>query len=127
MTDAHRILEELDEDPSARSRSPATLQGGETPPPKKKPGVLTSKRRPHGEVVVVYPQELLGFSHGRFGHVGAAFVNGAARTETEERSAWENVRVFFFSAGSEGVNHEEHKPSRLLASTSVHLGLPSQP
>lgn len=32
-----------------------------------------------------------------------------------------------FSAESEGVNHEEHKPSWLLASTSVHLGLPSQP
>lgn len=45
-------------------------------------GVLTSERRPHGEVVVVYPQELLGFSHGGFGHVGAAFVNGPAGTET---------------------------------------------
>lgn len=41
-------------------------------------GVLTSERRPHGEVVVVYPQELLGFSHGGFGHVGAALVNGPA-------------------------------------------------
>lgn len=32
-----------------------------------------------------------------------------------------------FGAEGEGVNHEGHKPSGLVASTSVHLGLPSQP
>lgn len=32
-----------------------------------------------------------------------------------------------FGAEGEGVNHEGHKPSGLVASTSVHLGLSSQP
>lgn len=52
-------------------------------PAGKNSGVLTSERRPHGEVVVIYPEELLRFGHRRFGHVGAALVNGAAESETE--------------------------------------------
>lgn len=41
--------------------------------------VLTSKRRPHGEIVVVYSQQLLGFGHQRFRHVWTAFVDQAAK------------------------------------------------
>lgn len=38
---------------------------------------LTSERWSHGEVMVVYSQELLRFRHWRFCHVWTSFVNRA--------------------------------------------------